>query len=339
MMYRAARAMLFRLSPEAAHDATLGTLSCLERLHLARWISARPEGPSVRAMGIEFPNPVGLAAGLDKNADCLDGLAALGFGFIEVGTVTPKPQPGNPKPRLFRLARHRALVNRLGFNNKGVEHLVQRVAASRYRGVLGINIGKNKDTPMERAVDDYLTCLERVYPLASYVTVNLSSPNTPGLRELQHGDALTALLDALAERQELLETEHGRHVPLVVKIAPDLARPELEATAKIINQSTAEGVIATNTTIARPGLDDEPDAKESGGLSGAPLLGPANRTLRLIREALHDRITMIGVGGITCGADAAEKQSLGASLVQVYTGMIYRGPGLIGEVATQWRPG
>ncbi|HET8706795.1 MAG TPA: dihydroorotate dehydrogenase (quinone), partial [Pseudomonadales bacterium] len=269
-----------------------------------------------------------------KNGDYFKGLAALGFGFVEIGTITPRPQPGNPQPRLFRLPNHQAIINRMGFNNLGVEHLVRQVEHAKFDGVLGINIGKNFDTAVENAVQDYLHCLKRVYPLASYVVVNISSPNTPGLRTLQIGDSLRQLLAPLKEAQDQLASQHGRYVPLVVKIAPDLEPEETQAMADQFLQLKIDGVIATNTTLARPGLENEPLAKEAGGLSGRPCRERATATLRTLCKALDGRIPVIGVGGITDGAGAVEKFQSGAKLIQLYTGFIYQGPCLIRECIT-----
>jgi dihydroorotate dehydrogenase len=286
----------------------------------------------VPVFGIDFPNPVGLAAGLDKNGAHLDALFGLGFGFVEIGTTTPRPQPGNPRPRMFRLPRHRALINRLGFNNEGVDALVRNVERARSRtGVLGINIGKNKDTPNESAQDDYLHCLERVYPLADYVTVNISSPNTAGLRELQEEQALRRLVGTLREAQERLGARHGKRVPMLVKVAPDLSDEDIEAAARVLADLQVDGVVATNTTVSRLGIEDARHADEAGGLSGQPLMAQATYVLRRMRTRLPDSIPLIGVGGVLSGADAAAKMAAGASLVQFYTGLIYRGPVLVRE--------
>jgi dihydroorotate dehydrogenase len=282
-------------------------------------------------MGIRFPNPVGLAAGLDKNGEYIDALARLGFGFIEVGTVTPRPQPGNPRPRMFRLPAARAVINRLGFNNDGVERLVENVKRARYRGVLGINIGKNADTPLARAADDYVACLRAVYPVASYVTVNVSSPNTRDLRSLQQGPALDDLLGALKSEQRQLTLRHSRHVPLTVKIAPDLDAGQLPALADALLHHHVDAVIATNTTTARDGVAGSPHAGEAGGLSGAPVTERSTRVLRELARILGSTIPVIGVGGIMSGVDARAKIAAGATLVQVYTGLIYRGPALVRE--------
>lgn len=288
-------------------------------------------------MGITFPNPVGLAAGLDKNGDYIDALAALGFGFIEVGTVTPRPQPGNPRPRLFRLPQARAIINRMGFNNEGVDHLLANVRRARYRGILGVNIGKNFDTPVERAVDDYVIGLRKVYAHASYVAVNISSPNTPNLRHLQEHDALLALLQALKAEQHDLARQHGKYVPLAVKIAPDLAAEAVADIAAIIRDQRVDAVIATNTTLARDGVAHLPNGNETGGLSGAPLTQRATVVVRQLHEILRDDVPIIAVGGIMSAADAVAKIRAGASLVQLYSGFIYGGPGLIREAAEALR--
>jgi dihydroorotate dehydrogenase len=286
-------------------------------------------------MGIRFPNPVGLAAGLDKDGACIDGLAALGFGFIEIGTVTPRAQPGNAKPRMFRLPQANALINRMGFNNGGVEAFVRNVQASRFyqdkQGVLGLNIGKNADTPIERATDDYLTCLEKVYPFADYVTVNISSPNTKNLRQLQQASELGALLSSLKQSQRSLADRHGRYVPIALKIAPDLDAEQITTIADSLLQHQIDAVIATNTTTTRDAVQGLVHADEAGGLSGAPVLTLSNRVISALRAELGDTIPIIGVGGILSGADAREKMLAGASLVQVYTGLIYRGPALVSE--------
>ncbi|MCU5786862.1 quinone-dependent dihydroorotate dehydrogenase [Alloalcanivorax marinus] len=332
MLYRLARPLLFSLSAEQAHDLTLDLL----RRGAGRAWPARVPARPVTVMGLSFPNPVGLAAGLDKNGDCIDGLAELGFGFLEVGTVTPRPQPGNPKPRLFRLPEANAIINRMGFNNHGVDALVANVRASRYQGVLGINIGKNKDTPVENAVDDYLLCQEKVHALASYLVVNVSSPNTPGLRSLQHGEALDALLGTLREAQTRLDQQNGKRVPLVIKIAPDNSEDELAAMAEAFVRHGIDGVCVGNTTLERPGVERLRHGGEAGGLSGAPLRPIADRALDTMRRALDGRLPIIGVGGIQSGDDAREKRRLGAELVQVYSGLIYQGPGLVREIVRAW---
>lgn len=335
-MYDLLRPALFALSPETSHDLSLDGLGALYRLGLSRFLPKVPECEPVRLWGLEFANPVGLAAGLDKNGDYLDALGALGFGFVEVGTVTPRPQSGNPKPRLFRLTDSQAIINRMGFNNKGVDHLVERVRHSRYPGVIGINIGKNKDTPEELALEDYLYCLDRVYPWAGYVVVNLSSPNTPGLRDLQFGEALKGLLQGLKARQRQLAAEHGDK-PILIKIAPDLSEAEIEAVAASFNDFGVDGVIATNTTLARDAVSGQQHAEEIGGLSGQPLFQSATRVLAAFRRHLKPDIPLIGVGGICYGDDARAKRDAGASLVQLYSGFIYRGPRLIGECIEAWQ--
>ena len=331
-----ARAALFELDPERAHDLALavmempGARALLARRYGATARTARAGAP-VRVMGLDFPNRVGLAAGLDKDGAHVDALGALGVGHLEVGTVTPRAQPGNPKPRMFRLERHGALINRMGFNNDGVDALVERVSRRRWRGVLGINVGKNASTPNERAVDDYVTCLERVWPVADYVAVNISSPNTAGLRELQHGDALEALLDALGDARERLATEHGRRLPIAVKIAPDMDDAALDGFAAAVAARAIDAVIVGNTTRGRAPVAGHLHAPEAGGLSGTPLRALADDRLAAVRARLPEDVALIGVGGIDSGAAAAVKVGLGADLVQVYTGLIYRGPALVGE--------
>jgi dihydroorotate dehydrogenase len=330
-MYSLVRPLLFALEPETAHRVTLDALRRLDRLGLVPSAGPPPASCARSFMGIEFPNPVGLAAGLDKNGECIDALAALGFGFIEVGTVTPRPQPGNPRPRMFRLPAARAVINRLGFNNDGVDRLVENVRNARYRGVLGINIGKNADTAIDRAADDYLACLRKVYPVASYVTVNISSPNTRDLRQLQNSPELDALLAALKAEQAKLADSHGRHVPLAVKISPDLDGAQVAAIAGLFERHRVEAVIATNTTVARDGVEGLEHAGEAGGLSGAPLGSRSTRVVQELATALRGSIPVIAVGGIMSGADAGAMMAAGASLVQLYTGLIYRGPALVRE--------
>ena len=331
MIYSLARPLLFALEAETAHHFTLGALRAFAGAGLFPAAAPAPATCAREVMGIRFPNPVGLAAGLDKNGECIDGLARLGFGFIEVGTVTPRPQPGNPRPRLFRLPAAGALINRLGFNNEGVDRLVENVKRARYRGVLGINIGKNADTPLERAADDYLACLRKVYPLAAYVTVNISSPNTRDLRQLQGSAELDNLLGTLKAEQRRLADTHGRHVPLAVKIAPDLDAAQIDAIAGLLRRHRVEAAVATNTTTARDGVDGMAHAGESGGLSGMPLAQRSTRVVQSLVRALQGEVPVIGVGGIMSGADAREKIAAGASLVQLYTGLIYRGPALVKE--------
>ena len=331
-MYRLARSALFQLDAEHAHELTLATFRRVPRLATLPFAASAVEAP-VELLGLRFRNRIGLAAGLDKNGECLAAWARLGFGFVEVGTVTPRPQPGNPRPRMFRLPQHDALINRLGFNNKGVDYLLARVAESDYRGVLGINIGKNADTPIEKAADDYLICLRKAYPAASYITVNISSPNTKNLRDLQDEARLRALLGALRAEADALAQRHGRRVPVLVKIAPDVNDAQLEGIALAARESRIDGLIATNTTITRPGLAGEPLAAETGGLSGAPLRPLAEQALRGLRSRLGADFPLIGVGGID-GAEAARaRRAAGADLLQVYTGFIYHGPGLIAACA------
>jgi len=330
MFYSLARAALFKLDPEVAHDLTLKSLAALGPG--AALLGAGADATeSLKVMGIEFPNPVGLAAGLDKNGEYIDALAALGFGFIEIGTVTPRPQPGNPKPRMFRVVEHEALINRLGFNNGGLEKLIANVDRASYRGVLGINIGKNFDTPIERAVDDYLACLQAVYSRANYVTVNISSPNTKNLRDLQSSEKLDELLGALMSKRASLAKGSARPKPLLVKVAPDLDDEQIEAIATLALKHSVDGLIATNTTIGRDEIAGHKHAGETGGLSGRPLFARSTAVLRKLSRALGGKVALIGVGGILTGADAHAKIDAGASLVQVYTGFIFRGPELIGR--------
>ena len=329
MMYDLFRPLIFKLDPETAHGLTLKNLACAGRIGLLPNVNPRTSPTTL--MGLHLPNPVGLAAGLDKNGEYIDGLAALGFGFIEIGTVTPRPQSGNPKPRLFRVPEHFAVINRMGFNNDGIDRLIANVQRAKYRGVLGINIGKNADTPMENAADDYLIGLEKAYPFASYITINISSPNTKNLRALQGGDELSRLLETLKNRQSSLHTEHGCYVPLAVKIAPDLDEAQIADIAHVAEQTQIDGVIATNTTIDKSSLGAHPLAQEAGGLSGAPVREPSNRVLQALAETLNGKIPVIGAGGILSGADAVRKMQLGAQAVQLYSGMVYRGPKLVEE--------
>jgi dihydroorotate dehydrogenase len=328
MSYALLRPGLFALEAETAHRLSLTSLRTLERLGLAR-APVSPAGCRSTVMGLAFPNPVGLAAGLDKNGEFIDALACLGFGSIEIGTVTPRPQPGTARPRLFRLVRARALVNRMGFNNAGVEAVAANVRRSRWRGVLGINIGKNLDTPVERALDDYTMCLREVYALAGYVTVNVSSPNTAGLRGLQGQEPLDRLLGGLAAERSVLADRHGRRVPMALKIAPDLEAGAVAPIADLLVKHGIDAVIATNTTIARDGVAGLTHAEEPGGLSGAPLAERSTALVRAFAHALGGALPVIGVGGIMCATDAAAKIAAGASLVQLYTGLVYRGPRLV----------
>ncbi|MES2150358.1 MAG: quinone-dependent dihydroorotate dehydrogenase [Pseudomonadota bacterium] len=336
LLYALTRPLLFALDAETAHNLTLPALQRAAKLGLMG--AVRQPAPDPRTvMGITFPNPVGLAAGLDKDGAYIDGLAALGFGSIEVGTVTPRAQPGNPKPRMFRLAGAKAIINRMGFNNGGVDAFVANVQSSRYyqdkRGVLGLNIGKNADTPIERAAEDYLHCLEKVYPYASYVAVNISSPNTSNLRQLQDASELDALLAKLKERQLRLADQHKRYVPLTLKIAPDLAAEQIKEIAGTLMRHKIDGVIATNTTTSRRQVERERYGMEKGGLSGAPVLDLSNIVIRALKAELGEALPIIGVGGITCGADAQAKIEAGAKLVQIYSGLIFAGPGLVRDCA------
>jgi len=330
-LYGFARPFLFSLDEENAHQLALRGAG------LAAIFSPPVPLSPVRAMGLEFPNPIGLAAGLDKNAEHIDAMAALGFGFIEVGTVTPRPQPGNPRPRLFRIPEREAIINRFGFNNVGADAFIANVRRSRWSGVIGINIGKNADTPPERAVDDYAIGLEKVYPHAAYVTINISSPNTKGLRTLQEAHQLDALLGRLAADRTKLAQRDGRSVPLVVKVAPDLSGDEIQSIADAVRRHRIDGLIATNTTVSRAGVEGLRHANEAGGLSGAPVREMATRVLAAFAAALKGEVALIGAGGIMSGAHAAEKFRAGASLVQLYTGLIYRGPDLVSECASAFR--
>lgn len=347
--YAVARPFLFGMDPEAAHELTLSSIARLQHSPLTCLYSEPRVHDPYTLAGLQFPNRVGLAAGLDKNARCIDGLAAMGFGFVEVGTVTPKAQAGNPKPRMFRLPKANALINRLGFNNEGLDAFIANVQRARFRSqsgaspmLLGLNIGKNASTPIESATDDYLTCLDGVYPHADYVTVNISSPNTQNLRSLQSDAALDALLGAVAERRELLAQRHGRRTPIFVKIAPDLDATQVEIIATTLMRygsgsdgvaNSAFGVIATNTTLSRDAVAGLPHAQETGGLSGAPVLQASNRVIRQLRACLGKSFPIIGVGGVLSADDAVSKIQSGANLVQIYTGLIYQGPSLVWESA------
>lgn len=327
--YALIRPLLFALDAECAHELTLQALSVTSSLGLGNTTSSNASPVSV--MGLKFPNRVGLAAGLDKNGVAIDGLAGLGFGFIEVGTVTPRPQPGNPKPRLFRLPEQEAIINRMGFNNEGIDALLRRLPERRYRGILGINIGKNFDTPIEKAADDYLIGLENAYPAAAYITVNISSPNTKNLRQLQGSSELDALLGVLKERQTILSQRHGKYVPLALKIAPDLDTDQITNIADALRRHRIDGVIATNTTLGREGVETSPLAGEAGGLSGAPLFEKSTAVIRQLSQALAGELPIIAAGGITNGERARAKIDAGAALIQIYSGLIYRGPRLVGE--------
>lgn len=330
MSYTFLRPFLFQIDPEKAHDLTLKTLENAHKMGMLGFFSVHQEH-LVECMGLQFFNPVGLAAGLDKNGAYIDALAALGFGFIEIGTVTPKAQSGNEKPRLFRLTKAEAIINRMGFNNLGVEHLVSNVEKCKYDGILGINIGKNATTPVEKAVDDYLYCLERVYPYASYITVNISSPNTKNLRSLQSGSALSNLLSSLKNRHSQLATDYGFYVPLVLKVAPDLEDEQIDYIAKQLIAFEIDGLIATNTTLSRVGVEDLPYGDEAGGLSGRPLSHMSTTVLSKFDKRLEGKVALIGVGGIDGGEKAVKKIRQGADLIQLYTGLVYKGPALIKE--------
>lgn len=339
-LYGLARPLLFAFDPERAHELVLEGLQRAHDLGATQLCPAAGPPDPVRVMGLDFPNPVGLAAGMDKEGAHIDALGTLGFGFIEVGTVTPRAQPGNAKPRMFRLPRAQALINRLGFNNGGLERFVANVQRARFAGVLGLNIGKNAATPIGTALDDYRACLDAVYPLAGYVTVNISSPNTPGLRTLQQDGELQALLATLSAERARLAQQHGRRVPMAVKIAPDLDDAQLPRIADALVAHGIDAVIATNTTVARDAVAGLPHAGEAGGLSGAPLMARSTQVVRLLARHLQGTLPIIAVGGILSGLDAVAKLEAGASLVQVYTGLIYRGPCLVGEcreAIARWR--
>lgn len=331
--YSLIRPALFALNPEQAHHVTFSNLQMLRKLGLLKMLAPAAVADPVRVMGIDFPNRVGLAAGLDKDAAYISELGLMGFGFLEVGTVTPKPQPGNPQPRLFRLPQASALINRMGFNNQGVDQLIQNVKSSNYPGILGINIGKNAATPVEQATEDYLKALEAVYPYSTYITVNISSPNTKNLRDLQGGDSLDLLLGSLKEKQKALADEHGQYKPMALKIAPDLDDEQIDAIAKRLIHYGFDGVIATNTTIDKTSVAGLPHADEQGGLSGAPVLEKSTHVIQRLYSLLGEDIPIIGVGGISSGAHAVEKIRAGAKLVQIYTGLIYKGPELVTECA------
>ncbi|MBU6952406.1 quinone-dependent dihydroorotate dehydrogenase [Hahella sp. HN01] len=333
MSYQLARQFLFRLPAEASHNISLKMLKMADNAGMLGMFMPQMYSRPVELMGITFPNAVGLAAGLDKNGDYIDGLSKLGFGFIEVGTVTPKPQDGNPLPRLFRLEERNAIINRMGFNNYGVDYMAERLRKKKYDGVIGVNVGKNKDTPAEEAASDYITCINKVYPYASYITINISSPNTPGLRALQFGDSLRSMLQDIKDCQERLNQQHGRYVPFVVKIAPDMSDDEVHMVARTLLDYNMDGAIATNTTLSREGVESLAHGKEQGGLSGAPLTKRSTHVVKELCAALEGRIPVIASGGVMSAQDAVEKVRAGAKLVQVYSGLIYRGPVLVREAA------
>lgn len=331
-LYPLLRPLLFSLDPETAHYVTLDLLKFAEQTGISAISRAKSIDKPVKVMGLTFANPLGLAAGLDKNGDYIDALADLGFGFIEIGTVTPRPQPGNPKPRLFRLPEHQAIINRMGFNNLGIDHLLKQVERSRYQGILGINIGKNADTPIEQATEDYLIGLRKSYTAASYVTINISSPNTKNLRQLQQGDEIKHLLGALKQEQLKLQTEHGKYTPIVLKIAPDLSAEEIQHIASLLLEFELDGVIATNTTIARYKVQHHKYGNETGGLSGAPVKDSSTIVVKGLAAELNGKLPIIAAGGILSGEDAQEKIQAGASLVQIYSGLIYKGPQLLEDI-------
>lgn len=333
-MYSLIRPLLFQFDAEKAHHFTLNSLNIAYRLGISGLLAGPKVEDPIEIMGICFPNRVGLAAGLDKNGEYIDALAALGFGFVEIGTVTPRPQPGNPKPRLFRLPQAQAIINRMGFNNKGVDYLIKQVTESNFKGVLGINIGKNFDTPIENAVDDYLICLRKVYEHASYIVVNISSPNTKNLRQLQQAEEMGGLLKALKEEQLKLQQQYGRYVPIAIKIAPDLQDEEIRSVGQLLLEYEMDAVIATNTTIDKTSVSTLPYGNEQGGLSGKPVFQQSTHVLNVLSEVLNGKLPIIGVGGVLTGDDAVNKINAGASLVQIYSGMIYRGPAMISEIAS-----
>lgn len=332
MFYPAIRKVLFQFDAETIHELTIKGLKGTGSTPLNALYKQCVTNKPVTVMGINFPNPLGLAAGLDKNGECINAFAAMGFGFIEVGTVTPRPQAGNPKPRIFRLPEANAVINRMGFNNKGVDYLVSQVRAAKFSGILGINIGKNKDTPDENAKDDYIHCMRKVYDFASYITINISSPNTPGLRSLQYGEALNELLSALKVEQAQLAKQYNKYVPIAVKIAPDLTEDEVNSIAQSLIDNNIDGVIATNTTLSREGVEGLEHGNEQGGLSGAPVKDKSTTVISILAKALDNKLPIIGVGGIASSHDANEKIVAGASLVQVYTGFIYQGPPLVKDI-------
>ena len=327
MLYSLLRPLLFRLDPETTHRITLGAIKYAHQLRLLHSHSVDCEHHNT--MGLDFPNRIGLAAGLDKNGEYINALATFGFGFIEIGTVTPRPQSGNLKPRVFRIIQANAIINRLGFNNDGVDAVIQNIEKANYQGILGINIGKNYDTPMEKACDDYLECMRKVYCYASYIVINISSPNTPNLRALQNTEEFDHLLSTLKSEQTKLEKDYGKYTPLVVKVAPDLDSTQVKSIAMLLIKHKIDGVIATNSTLSRGEVENLPNSKETGGLSGSPLTKTATNIIRQLHAVLQDAVPIIGVGGIMCASDAQEKIDAGASLVQIYTGLIYQGPELV----------
>ncbi|MBS0847844.1 quinone-dependent dihydroorotate dehydrogenase [Citrobacter sp. JGM124] len=334
MFYPFVRQALFQLDAERAHNLTFQQLRRISGTPLEKLIRQNVPAKPVNCMGLTFKNPLGLAAGMDKNGECIDALGALGFGFIEIGTVTPRPQPGNDKPRIFRLPEAEGLINRMGFNNHGVDNLVENVKKSHFDGIIGINIGKNKDTPVEQGEDDYLACMDKIYPYAGYIAINISSPNTPGLRSLQYGEALDSLLSSIKKKQQQLQEYHHKYVPVAVKIAPDLSEEELIQVADSLVRHNIDGVIATNTTLDRSLVQGMKYCDETGGLSGRPVQLKSTEIIRRLSQELKGRLPVIGVGGIDSVISAREKMAAGASLVQIYSGFIYKGPPLIKEIVT-----
>lgn len=332
MFYKLAQKVMFQMDAEHAHDVAIKSLKLSANSPLSCLINQSLPLSPVTCMGIDFPNPLGLAAGLDKDGEAIDAFHAMGFGFVEVGTVTPKPQAGNDKPRLFRLTKANAIINRMGFNNKGVDNLVRNLMAKKSDILVGVNIGKNKDTPVEQGKDDYLICMTKVYAFAAYITINISSPNTPGLRSMQYGQLLDELLSDIKAKQAELALKHGRYVPVALKIAPDLTHDEIESIASGLIKHEFDAVIATNTTLSREGVLGLTHGTESGGLSGAPLTALSTQVIKQLSACLGNKIPIIGVGGINSAADALDKFDAGASLVQIYSGFIYQGPELIKQI-------
>lgn len=337
MFYKIAQKVMFQMDPEKAHNLAIHSLKSTANSPLNCFYAQQIEPTPVEFMGLSFPNPVGLAAGMDKDGECIDAFHAMGFGHIEVGTVTPRPQPGNELPRLFRLKPAKAIINRMGFNNKGVDNLVANLKAVKSGAMVGVNIGKNKDTPVEQGKDDYLICMEKVYQYAAYIAVNISSPNTPGLRSLQYGDLLDDLLGSLKAKQNDLAQQHGKYVPIALKIAPDLSLEEIEKIADSLIRNEFDGAIATNTTLTRDGVSGLVNSNEAGGLSGKPLNSLSTKVIKQLATCLKGQIPILGVGGINCAADALDKLDAGATMVQIYSGFIYRGPELIKEIVDAYR--
>ena len=334
MLYQIARSLLFKLDAEHAHEVTLNGMRRAESSGLLKLATGRPPaGSAVECMGLTFPNPVGLAAGLDKEGRCIDALGSIGFGFVEIGTITPRPQEGNPQPRLFRIIEKEAIINRMGFNNPDIEQGVKNVASAKsFKGIVGFNIGKNKVTPNEDAISDYLTCLEAAYPVADYVAVNISSPNTPGLRDLQSPEATAKLIETLKQSQEKLQAEHGKYVPIALKVAPDIEDDHLKALSRVFLDTGLDGLITNNTTLSRAGVEHSPTSEQSGGLSGAPLKNRSLEVLQAFKAELGDKLPIIAVGGIMTPGDATERLAAGASLVQLYSGFVYHGPPLVHQI-------